>query len=292
MENPERITRTLLAARAASALPTREKLALLDHFFRDCHALLVAFSGGLDSRFVCSRALARGSDVLAVHVTGPHISPDETRGARNFADTMGMKLRVIELNPLNVPEVAATDLLRCYHCKKAMLGAMRALCAEPGVQGRVLCDGSNFDDLSSYRPGMRALEEEGVISPLALAGLTKDEIRAEALRMGFPLPAEQARPCLLTRYDYGLPVHAEELRALARAERALLDLRDGDGNVLFTDLRVRLTPKPVLQVLRFEEEYRPLVEPVMAACGFSPFEVLVTPSISGYYDTVRASTSS
>lgn len=256
----------------------------LEEFFAANPRLAIAFSGGLDSRFLCASALKAGCDVLAVHVNGPHVPANETRGAREFARTLGLRVEEMTLDPLTVPQIANTDPLRCYFCKKFMLGRMRALVRDLGETDRVLCDGSNFDDLSKYRPGLKALEEEDIVSPLALCGLAKKDIRKGATAMGIPLPEEGARPCLLTRYDYHLAVRREELVSLEGAEKALLALAREDGTPFFEDLRIRLTPSPKLQVAAFDESMRGQVDAVMARFGFAPYEVLVTPTISGYYD--------
>ncbi len=256
----------------------------LDEFFAANPRLAIAFSGGLDSRFLCACALRAGCDVLAVHVKGPHVPANETEGARAFARRMGLRMVETTLDPLTVPQIANTDPLRCYYCKQFMLGRMRALVRGLGEADRVLCDGSNHDDLSKYRPGLRALQEENIVSPLALCGLTKKDIRERAEQMGIPLPEEGARPCLLTRYDYHLPVRREELARLESAETALLTLARPDKTPFFKDLRIRLTPTPKLQVTAFDESMREQVDAIMTRHGLSPYEILVTPTISGYYD--------
>lgn len=265
-------------------LPFDNLMLTLDEFFAANPRLAIAFSGGLDSRFLCASALKAGCDVLAVHVNGPHVPANETRGAREFAKTIGLRVEEMTLDPLTVPQIANTDPLRCYYCKKYMLGRMATLVRDLGETDRVLCDGSNFDDLSKYRPGLRALEEEKVASPLAICGLSKKDIRERAMAMGIPLPEEGARPCLLTRYDYHLAVRREDLVRLEGAEKALLAILREDETPLFEDLRIRLTPSPKLQVTAFDESRRADVDAVMARFGFTPYEVLVTPTISGYYD--------
>ena len=265
----------------------------------DLHSLLaslpplaVAFSGGLDSRFLCAVCLDVQHDVLAVHVTGPHIPASETAGARSFARDMGLPYAEISLDPLGIHEVAHNDPLRCYYCKKHIMQGIRQHLAQAGGGGRILCDGSNEDDQAKYRPGLKALAEEHVLSPLAMAHLTKKAITDEAKSMGFPLPLEKARPCLLTRYDYGLGANADELLRLGKAEEALFAMQDATGQRLFPDFRLRLTPAPLLQVLSWKEEWQKAVAEILAACGFPSFEVCVTGTISGYFDAKRNGTSS
>ncbi len=251
--------------------------------------LAVAFSGGLDSRFLCAVCLEQQHDVLAVHITGPHIPASETAGARDFARHMGLPYAEISMDPLKISEVAHNDPLRCYYCKKHLMKGIRQHLAAAGENGRLLCDGSNEDDQAKYRPGLKALAEEHVLSPLAMANLTKKAITDHAKAMGFPMPAEKARPCLLTRYDYGLCAHADELARLGKAEAALFALHDAKGQRLFPDFRLRLTPEPVLQVLLWKEEWHKSVAGVLAGCGFPSFSVCVTGTISGYFDAKRSS---
>ncbi len=252
--------------------------------------LACAFSGGLDSRYLLACCLEAGHDTLAVHVTGPHIPSAETRGARDFARVMGVRLIEVAYNPLSAPEVARTDKARCYHCKKLLIASIRRVLAGQGEDGRLLCDGSNHDDQSRYRPGIRALAEEHVFSPLARAGLSKQTITMESRAMGFPLPAEQARPCLLTRYAYGLEVRVDELRRIEQAEEEFLALTAPDGSPLLGDFRLRLTPAPVLQVQRFREESRRTIDDILRRHGFHPCAIVQTDAVSGFFDALGADT--
>ncbi len=261
----------------------------LEAFFRDHPRLAIAFSGGLDSRFLCACAQAFGCDVVAVHVHGPHIPKSDTAGARYFARALQLKLLELSLDPLTLPEVARTDLRRCYFCKKFMLSGIRNLLVGCGEGERTICDGSNHDDLSRYRPGLQALREEGILSPLALAGLGKREIRLRSREMGFPLPREQARPCLLTRYDYNLPIPREELLRIDKAEQALQSLTDAQGKSLFADLRLRITPQPILQVQTFPWERESEVRQVLKDFGFGNCTICQTEHISGFFDAKKPS---
>ncbi len=258
--------------------------ARLKNILEGLPPVAVAFSGGLDSRFLLASCLEAGHDVMAVHVTGPHIPATETAGARDFAATMGIRLIEVTVDPLSVPEVARTDRMRCYHCKKVLMGAIKRVLKDAGESHRLLCDGSNFDDQDKYRPGIRALREENVFSPLAQSGLVKKEIIRQAAAMGFPLPAERARPCLLTRYDYGLMVSLEELRRLEQAEAAIMTFAGDASACPLVDFRLRLTPAPMLQALEWREEWLPTITAIMEQHGFTPFTVVRTQTISGWFD--------
>ena len=207
----------------------REKL---NAFFAEHPRLAIAFSGGLDSRFLCFSALRAGASVLALHARGPHIPEYETREAVDFAENLHLPLIVFDTDPLTLPDAAHNTKRRCYACKKNLLSRIRTLLAERGETERTLCDGTNHSDLAVFRPGLLALQEEGVLSPLALSGYDKPLIREKAVEEGMALPSFPPRPCLLTRYAYGLCPERAVLAALGRAEKKLLDLKNGEGGRL------------------------------------------------------------
>lgn len=242
--------------------------------------IAVAYSGGLDSRFLCHAALLCGCDVLAVHVSGPHIPPQESAGAAAWAQQRGLPLRTASFDPLPLAEVENNSPLRCYGCKTGLVNLLRAelAAAEDGLE-RVLCDGTNADDLQAYRPGLRALQEGRVCSPLAEAGLAKAAVREAARATGLDRPEQRARPCLLTRLAYGMRPDAATLARLAAAEEAIA-LTGGP----LGDFRLRLTPDPVLQAEQMPESLRPHVQSLLQSYGFWPCKMEIGGSISGFYD--------
>ena len=266
--------------------------------------IAVAYSGGLDSRFLCHAALLCGCDVLAVHVLGPHIPPQESAGAAAWAQQRGLPLRTAHFDPLALPEVCNNSTLRCYGCKTGLVNLLRAeLAAAEDGPGRVLCDGTNADDLQAYRPGLRALEEGRVRSPLAEAGLAKAAVREAARATGLDRPEQRARPCLLTRMAYGMQPDAATLARLAAAEEALAQaggppvaqgagdathaecVWQADGHVgPLGDFRLRLTPEPVLQAEQVPEALRAQVQGILQSHGFWPCRMELGGSISGFYD--------
>ena len=275
--------------------------------------IAVAYSGGLDSRFLCHAALLCGCDVLAVHVFGPHIPPQESAGATAWAQQRGLPLSTARFDPLALPEVETNSPLRCYGCKTGLVNLLRgelAAIAEEG-QERVLCDGTNADDLQAYRPGLRALEEGRVRSPLAEAGLTKAAVREAARATGLDRPEQRARPCLLTRMAYGMRPEAATLARLAAAEADLaqaggvpeLPRADHTGYIghadnadhassadqteqacLLGDFRLRLMPEAVLQAEKMPDPLRPQVQNILQKHGFWPCKMEIGGSISGFYD--------
>ena len=175
-----------------------------------------AYSGGLDSRFLAHAAALLGFRPHLLHVTGPHIGEDREE-VLAWAGARGLDCRVLNFDPLTVPEVAAGSRYRCYGCKKALFSLLREM-----SQGLPLCDGTNHSDLEAgqWRPGLIALRELGVASPLAEAALGKPEIRAIARATGMDRPDQKPEPCLLTRLPYGMRPRSEVLERLLHGERA------------------------------------------------------------------------
>lgn len=249
----------------------------------------VALSGGLDSRFLCHMALAAGCDLVALHASGPHVPGEESAAAGDWARPRGLRVITIVHDPLALPEVAANSRERCYACKRALIAGMRAALAAAGEEGRVLCDGGNFDDLQAFRPGLRAVAEARVRSPLAEAGLTKAAIRELARVTGLDRPGQAARPCLLTRLAYGMAPDAALLARVAAAEAALAALDAADKAAHgpcggLGDFRLRLAPEPVLQCARLPERLAARVDAALAAHAFAPFGLVTGGKVSGFFD--------
>ena len=278
----------------------------LARLLADLPALAVAFSGGIDSRFLCHAALLCGCDVLAVHARGPHVPAEESDSAQVWARARGLPLLVVDFDPLSLPEVAVNSRQRCYACKQGLLKAIAGALAHTGKMAgnapagkdphgtRLLCDGSNADDLTAFRPGLRALKEAGIISPLAEAGMGKEAIRAAARAAGLDNPDQCARPCLLTRLAYGLAPQKDVLRRIAAVESSLAALRGG-GDVggiapgpvagcALGDFRLRLVPQPVLQAQFLPEALAASVRRILEAHGFMDCELLVGQGVSGFFD--------
>ena len=278
--------------------------AALAAVLRDLPRLAVAFSGGLDSRFLCHAALLCGCDVLAVHVYGPHIPPQESAGAAAWARERGLRLYTARFDPLALAEVETNSPQRCYGCKTGLVALLRGeLAPMAEAHDRVLCDGTNADDLQAYRPGLRALEEGRVHSPLAKAGLTKAQVREAARATGLDRPWQRARPCLLTRLAYGMRPEAGTLARLAAAEADLAALgatasvqgesqcavpEEGSVGAL-GDFRLRLTPEPVLQAEKLPGELLPELRNILIRHGFWPCGLAAGGNISGFYDAGNSS---
>lgn len=180
----------------------------------------IAYSGGLDSRFLAFFAASCGLRVELLHARAGQISARESEDALARAREIGLTVRVVPVRLPSPQVLASAGRQRCYVCKHALFSALKNLAAEP------LCDGSNASDALAFRPGERAVRELGVRSPLAEAGLTKPMIREAASRLGLSDPGQAARPCLMTRFDYGDAPDERRLTLTAQAEDFLSGLRE------------------------------------------------------------------
>lgn len=181
----------------------------------------VAFSGGVDSSLLVALAHeAYGEEALALTVAAPQMARWEIEEARQLARSLGVRHRVVDL-PL-LPAIRDNPPERCYLCKRALFRELRDLAAMAGLAG--LLDGTNRDDLGDHRPGLRALRELGISSPLAACGLTKADVRALSRRLGLPTWDKPAYACLLTRLPHGTAVTEEALRRIETGERLLIEL--------------------------------------------------------------------
>ena len=207
-----------------------EETMELKEFFQENPRAAVAFSGGVDSSYLLYAAMRWGKDVRAYYVKSAFQPEFEREDALRLAAELNAPLRVLELDVLACPEVTANPPDRCYHCKKRVFGAIAAAAGEDGFS--LLLDGTNASDEEGDRPGMRALRELSVRSPLRECGLTKDRIRALSKTAGLFTWDKPAYACLATRTATGEPLTAEKLARTERAEDVLSSLG-------FSDFRVR-----------------------------------------------------
>jgi uncharacterized protein len=199
----------------------RSKADKLETIIRARPKALVAFSGGVDSTLllkVC-RDILGPANVTAVTGVSQTYTPEEKRTARRAARELGVRHVLIETDELACAAFAANPADRCYHCKRELFGRIADLARTLGIDA--FYDASNVDDLADYRPGRRATEEFGVVSPLLQAGFAKKDVRALSKRLGLATWDKPANPCLASRIPYGTPITVETLARVQAGERYL-----------------------------------------------------------------------
>ena len=202
----------------------RTKLTACADQLRGLRRVVIAASGGVDSTFLLAFAVETlgTENVLAVTARGPLYPPDEPSEAAEVAGRLGVEHIIADADALAEPKVAANPPDRCYHCKKMVFGLVQALAAERGISA--VASGDQADDPGDYRPGLRAIQELGIRTPLLGAGLTKADIRAASAVMGLPTADKPSAACLASRVPYNHPLTAEALQRIAKAERILREM--------------------------------------------------------------------
>ena len=216
---------------------------------------VVAYSGGVDSSFLSYAAyLALGERMLAITIHTPQESDDTLDFASSFARQAGFKHLVVEHDSLENPNIRSNPADRCYFCKQVMLGLVRKYAVQNGY--KAVLEGQNADDQLDYRPGRKAVLENGAISPLAQAGFSKAQIRQLARALGLPIWDRPSSPCLASRVPYGTPITRQALQQIAQGEaflhaRGFLAVRVR----YHTDLaRIEVTPDQIEQLVALRGE--------------------------------------
>ncbi len=260
------------------------KLTRLAQVLADAAPGIVAVSGGVDSRFLSFFAWRRQLDYTAVFLDGPHMSPAERSWAVDWLQRNAPDFQIISLDLLTLPQVRTTSEDRCYHCKRLSFERIVALARQLG-RPRIF-DGGTGSDRGEYRPGTRALRELDVGSPLAACGISKSEIRLAGARMGLDWSDQPSRPCLLTRFNYGLQAEASVLERLGRAEDALfaLGLRRFRLRIIAPDQAALHVAQEEAVLLQQEQE---TVRRVLLREDFAEASLETVGELSGYFDRTR-----
>lgn len=200
----------------------RQKYDDLLTYLREKESLVIAFSGGVDSTFLLKAAKdALGEKIKAVTIQSPYIPAWEIEEAKAFVKQIDIAHEIITLDSID-PSIINNPKDRCYLCKKIIFKKIIDIAYRQKYA--YVCDGTNFDDTKDYRPGMIALKEMGVISPLLDCGFSKSDIRILSNEFGLPTWNKPAYACLMTRLPYDTHVHIDDLKKIEEGELFMMHL--------------------------------------------------------------------
>jgi pyridinium-3,5-biscarboxylic acid mononucleotide sulfurtransferase len=200
-----------------------DKLEILKSNLGKYKSAVIAFSGGVDSTFLARVAKdVFGDNLLLVTATSSTYPFYELEEAKSLAQLLNIKHKIIVSEEIDIPGYADNPPDRCYYCKSELFGKIKYIAGQEHFE--VVFDGSNADDQKDFRPGMKAKQEKGVLSPLADSGFTKNDIRYFSEKFNLPTSGKQSYACLASRFPYGEKITKIKLDRLAEAEFAVRKL--------------------------------------------------------------------
>lgn len=208
-----------------------QKLENLKSRLKELGSIAVAYSGGVDSNFLLKVAKdTLGDNAIAVTIHAMMHSDVEINEAKEYARNFNIKHVVFEIEDFNLEKFLENGPKRCYYCKSEVFSKIKEIARANNI--KYVVDGTNLDDIGDYRPGLKALEELDIISPLKECNLTKEDIRILSKEMGLSTHNKPAFACLATRIPYGTRITKETLEMIEKGEQYLIELG-------FTQFRVR-----------------------------------------------------
>ncbi len=245
----------------------QEKLKRVQKRITELSSVAIAFSGGADSSFLL--AVAKRShlnNLLAITVSSAFVSQSEREAAIKIANLIGVKLVSIDVDIFANENTVRNTPNRCYYCKHQLFSRIRQTAESLGFQ--TLLHGVNLDDLSDYRPGLKAAEELGFISPLADAGLSKKEIRLLSRQLGLETWDKPSQSCLATRIPYYEVITADALARIEAAEVFLSGLGFSPVRVRCHGKMARIETEPGMVPVAVEKEIRKKISSAFKKIGF------------------------
>ncbi len=255
----------------------QEKYDVLKEYIKSLGSVAVAFSSGVDSTFLLRVAHdVLGDRAIAVTARSSSFPERELSEAVAFAEKNGIVHRIVDSEELEIEGFRENPVNRCYLCKHELFSKMKEIAAQNGYSEVV--EGSNMDDLGDYRPGLTAISELGVKSPLRYAELTKEEIRQLSKELGLPTWEKQSFACLSSRFPYGETITPEKLKMVDEAEQLLLDLGFHQVRVRHhgTVARIEIAEDQFPKIM--EREIREQIDSRLKEIGFT----YVSLDLSGY----------